>query len=111
MVTTGEPDGWGQCHTVGRGCGPDQVFGAVSGFGTKCATKHDRSSERALPPMTKTPLTALSARSNSLDDIDGGPERGVYTQMRRIEQVRVRRCFERGRGAPRISFIATQEVG
>jgi hypothetical protein len=61
--------------------------------------------------MTKTPLTALSARSNSLDDIDGGPERGVYTQMRRIEQVRVRRCFERGRGAPRISFIATQEVG
>src|SRR6516165_3570863 len=36
--------------------------------------------------MTKTRLTAPSARSNSLDNIDGGPERGVYTQMRGVEQ-------------------------
>ena len=50
-----------------------------------------RSSERAEPPMTKTLLTALSARSSGLDDGNGGPERGVYTQMRGIEQVRVGR--------------------
>jgi hypothetical protein len=43
--------------------------------------------------MTKTPLSAFSARSNSLDYLDGGPERGVYTQMRGIEQVRVRSRF------------------
>ena len=102
MVTTGEPDGWGQCHTVGRVAFRAQFFAAVSGF----AAKHGRSDERALPPMTKTPLTAPSARSNSLDDIDGGPERGVYTQMRGVEQVRVRRGFQRGCGAPRIPFIA-----
>jgi hypothetical protein len=61
--------------------------------------------------MTKTPLTAPSARSNSLDNIDGGPERGVYTQMRGVEQVRVRRRFERGRGAPRIPLVSPQQVG
>jgi hypothetical protein len=61
--------------------------------------------------MTKTPLTAPSARSNSLDNIDSGPECGVYTQMRGIEQVRVRRCFQRGRGTPRIPLIAAQQVG
>ena len=61
--------------------------------------------------MTKTPLTAPSARSNSLDNIDGGPERGVYTQMRGVEQVRVRRRFQGGRGAPRIPLIAAQQVG
>jgi hypothetical protein len=32
-----------------------------------------------LPPMTKAPSTALPARSNGLDNIDGSPERGVYT--------------------------------
>jgi hypothetical protein len=29
--------------------------------------------------MTKARSTTLSARSNGLDDIDGGPECGVYT--------------------------------
>src|SRR3974390_3815034 len=89
------------------GCIPDAVFGAVSGF----ATKYGRSGERALPPMTKTPLTAPSARSNSLDNIDGGPERGVYTQMRGVEQVRIGCCFQRRRGASRIPLIAAQQVG
>jgi hypothetical protein len=102
MVTTGEPDGWGQCHTVGRVAFRAHFFGAGSGF----VTKRGRSGERALPPMTKTPLTTPSARSNSFDNIDGGPERGVYTQMRGVEQVRVWRGFQRGRGAPRIPFIA-----
>ena len=104
MVTTGEPGGWGSMPYSRTGCIPGAVFRAGSGF----VTKRGRSGERALPPMTKTPLTAPSARSNSLDDIDGGPERGVYTQMRGVEQVRVRRGFQRGGGAPRIPFIAAQ---
>ena len=32
-----------------------------------------------------------SARSASLDDVDGGPDGRVYIQMRGIEQVRIRR--------------------
>jgi len=96
MIATGDADGWGQCHTVGRVAFPDEAFGAVRRFGNKRL----KSCERALPPMTKTPLTALSARSNSLDDIDGGPECGVYTQMRGIEQVRVRSGFKWGDAAP-----------
>ena len=96
MITTGDADGWGQCHTVGRVAFRTKL----SAPSADLATKRLQSCERALPPMTKTPLTALSARSNSLDDIDGGPECGVYTQMRGIEQVRVRSGFKRGDAAP-----------
>ena len=60
-----------------------------------------RSGERAEPPMTKARSAALSARSDGLDDINGGPECGVYTQMRGVEQVRVGRGLERRGGAPR----------
>ena len=38
-------------------------------------------------------LTAPSARSGGLDDVDGGPDGRVYIQMRGIEQVRIRRLF------------------
>jgi hypothetical protein len=34
-----------------------------------------------------------SARSGSLDDVDGGPDGRVYIQMRGIEQVRIRCLF------------------
>src|SRR5271155_5577033 len=61
--------------------------------------------------MTKALSTALSARSNSLDDIDGGPERRVYTQMRGVEQVRVRRLHQGSGGAPGIPLVAPKEVG
>src|SRR4029450_5407855 len=44
-----------------------------------------------------------SARSASLDDVDGGPDGRVYIQMRGIEQVRIRRPPS-GRG--RASFGA-----
>ncbi len=40
---------------------------------------------------------ALPARSDGFDNVDGGPERGVYIQMRGIEQVRIRRGFQRAR--------------
>ena len=100
MVTTGEPDGWGQCHTVGRIAFRAQFFRRRQRYRNQTRSKR----ERALPPMTKTPLTAPSARSNSLDDIDGGPERGVYTQMRGIEQVRVGRRLQGRGGAPGIAL-------
>ena len=61
--------------------------------------------------MTKALSTALSARSDGFDDIDGGPERGVYTQMRGVEQVRVGRDLQRRRGAPRVAFVAAQQIG
>src|SRR5579863_10288067 len=61
--------------------------------------------------MTKALSTTPSARSNGLDDIDGGPERRVYTQMRGIEQVRVWCLHEGGGGAPGIALVAPQEVG
>src|SRR5580704_9592799 len=64
-----------------------------------------RGSERAKPPITKTQLTAFSARSGGLDDIHRGPECGVYTQMSGIEQVRVRRGLQGCRGAPGVAFI------
>src|SRR5579872_3194429 len=67
--------------------------------------------ERAYLRLTKSRSAALSARSDGFDDIDGSPERGVYTQMRGIEQVRVGRAFERGGAAPRIAFVAPQQVG
>ena len=40
-----------------------------------------------------------SARSASLDDVDGGPDGRVYIQMRGIEQVRIFRALQ-GRGGP-----------
>jgi len=46
-----------------------------------------------LCPPTRGALIAPSARSGSLDDVDGGPDGRVYIQMRGIEQVRIRRLF------------------
>src|SRR6516225_5264973 len=70
-----------------------------------------RSGERAQPPMTKARSAALSARSDGLDDVNGGPECGVYTQMRGIEQVSVGGRREWGGAAPRIALVAPQQLG
>jgi hypothetical protein len=35
----------------------------------------------------------LPARSDGLDNIDGGPDAAFYIQMRVIEQVSIRRCL------------------
>jgi hypothetical protein len=35
----------------------------------------------------------LPARSDGLDNVDGGPDAAFYIQMRVIEQVSIRRCF------------------
>ena len=56
-------------------------------------------------------LAAPPARSGGLDDRDGGPERGVYIQMRRIEQVRVGRGYQRGDRAVAVTLVAPKDIG
>src|SRR5579883_1612799 len=87
------------------------AWGQSQAIGTKLYRAHKRDGERASPPMTKAPSTALPARSDSLNDIDSSPERGVYTQMSGVEQVRVRRGFQGRRGAARIALVPPQQFG
>src|SRR6478735_12689221 len=47
--------------------------------------------EQAHPPKAEARSTARPACSDGFDNVDGGPECGVYIQMRGIEQV----CFRR----------------
>ena len=47
--------------------------------------------ERGFVLQLRGAVIAPSARPVGLDDVDGGPDSGVYIQMRCIEQVRVRR--------------------
>jgi len=49
--------------------------------------------------------------ADGLDNIDGGPECGVYIQMRAVQQVRIRRAFERCRRARAVALIPPQDVG
>jgi hypothetical protein len=51
----------------------------------------------------------LPACSDGFDDVDGGPECGVYIQMCGVEQVRVRRGLERRRRPARVAFVATAD--
>src|ERR1700744_2590810 len=41
----------------------------------------------------------MPARSDSLDNVDGGPDAAFYIQMGVIKQVSIRRCLQRGSGA------------
>ena len=50
-------------------------------------------------------------RSCSLNDVDGSPDRGVYIQMRGIEQVRVGGGFEGGDRAGLVAFVTAQDIG
>src|SRR5436305_425375 len=43
--------------------------------------------ERASPPMTARASNPKPARSDGLDNVDGGPDAAVYIQLRVIEQV------------------------
>ena len=56
-------------------------------------------------------LATPSARSGSLDDVDGGPDGRVYIQMRGIEQVRIRRLFQGGNCAILVAFVTIPDVG
>src|SRR5580698_10573463 len=86
------------------------VFGQA--VGTKALIRSARTKRRTgWTSNDENALTALSARSSGLDDINGGPECGVYTQMSGVEQVRVGRRFQGGGGAPGIPFVAAEKVG
>src|SRR6185437_8153217 len=83
-AAAGHAGGRGQCHAIGTNDGP---------------VNHTRSARTGCSSTTKPRLAPVSARSGGLDKIGGGPECGVYIQMRGIEQVRVRRGLEWGGGA------------
>ncbi len=61
--------------------------------------------------MTGTRSSVFPARSDGFDNVDGGPECGVYIQMRGIEQVRIWRGFQRGDGPLRVALVPAQDVG
>ena len=59
-------------------------------FRSGCLTQRR---ERGFVLQQRGALIAPSARSGSLNDVDGGPDGRVYIQMRGIEQVRIRCLF------------------
>ena len=60
--------------------------------------------------MTETRSAALPACSDGFDDVDGGPECGVYIQMRGVEQVRIG-CRFHGRGAAAfVARVAAEDI-
>ena len=61
--------------------------------------------------MTGTRSSVFPARSDGFDNVDGGPECGVYIQMRGIEQVRIRRGFQWGDGPLHVALVPAQDVG
>ena len=54
---------------------------------------------------------AHPACSDGFDNVDGGPERGVYIQMRGIEQVRVWRDLEGGGRPGGVALIPAGDIG
>src|SRR6476469_4583858 len=53
----------------------------------------------------------LPARSDGLDNVDGGPDAAFYIQMGVIEQVSIRRRFQ-GRNSPiLVAFVPFEDVG
>jgi hypothetical protein len=56
-------------------------------------------------------LSRPSARSDGLDNVDGGPDGCVYTQMGGIEQVRVRGLLEGRRGTAYVAGVPGPDIG
>src|SRR5262245_2762027 len=63
------------------------------------------------PPTSRARSAVPPARSGGLDNSDGGPERGVYIQMRGVEQVRIRGRHQRRDRAAAVACIAPDDVG
>src|SRR5438552_10591029 len=61
--------------------------------------------------MTETRSAAFPACSDGFDDVDGGPECGVYIQMRGVEQVRIRRRFQGGHRPLTVALVPASDVG
>src|SRR5690242_542542 len=60
---------------------------------------------------TEARSAPLPACSDGFDNVDGGPECGVYIQMRGVEQVRIRRGLEGGGGPLGVALVAPADVG
>src|SRR5215467_8235985 len=79
------------------------------GFYVRAPSK--KRAEQARPPLTETRSAAFPACSDGFDDVDGGPERGVYIQMRGVEQVRIRRGFQGGHRPLAVALVPASDVG
>src|SRR5471030_3242852 len=55
-------------------------------------------------------LNQLPARSDGLDNVDGGPDAAFYIQMRVIQQVRIRSGFQGRGGAILVAFVALEDI-
>src|SRR5260221_10440160 len=66
--------------------------------------------EQAHPPMTDAWSAARPACSDGFDNVDGGPECGVYIQIRGIEQVRIRRALQGGGRPLAVARVAAADV-
>src|SRR5271165_3857429 len=75
------------------------------------ARQRAKLAEQAHPPMTETRSAALPACSDGFDDVDGGPECGVYIQVRGVEQVRVGSRLERCCRAFGVARVPPADVG
>ena len=104
--------GAGGKRTAGR---PDQPNGrddVPSGRrGFTAADGEGFRTDRIASPKQEGRSAHPLSRSRSLDDVDGSPDRGVYIQMRGIEQVRIGRPDQRGGGAAAVALVAAQDVG
>src|SRR5215217_8033162 len=63
------------------------------------------------PETMKGTLPKGSApRLPPVDNAPGRLERGFYIQRRRVEQVRIGRCFERGHGPRSVALVALDDL-
>ena len=60
--------------------------------------------------MTAGVLDPLPARSNGLDNVDGGPDAGFYIQIGIIKQVSIRGRFQRRNCTIAVAFVAFEDV-
>src|SRR5215475_8151320 len=63
------------------------------------------------PPMTARGSNLTPARSDGLDNVDGGPDAAFYIQMGVIEQVSIRGRFQRCNRPVLVPFVALDDVG
>src|SRR5436190_22569923 len=66
--------------------------------------------EQAHPPKAEARSAARPACSDGFDNVDGGPECGVYIQMRGIEQVRIVRALQGGGRPLAVARVAAADV-
>src|SRR6185312_16530819 len=61
--------------------------------------------------MTAMGSNPLPARSDGLDNVDGGPDAAFYIQLRVIEQVSIRSRLQRRRGPVLVAFVSPEDIG